>query len=158
MRLLPRFARYSGVSVMATVLAQAGLALGYGLLRWPVVPSVALSLAVSVGPAYLLCRRYVWPDAGRAGRVSGEAARFFALALVGAGATVLGVWLALWLAVHLAGTPSSDRAVLALVANAASVSVTGTVWVARFIVLDRALFARAAPAAAPVLGAGGPVR
>lgn len=140
MRVLPRFARYTGVSVAATILAQVGLAFAYGVMSWPVALAVMFSLSVSVAPAYLLSRRYVWPDAARAGAVAGEAAAFFVIALVGAGATVAIVWLA----VRVAGAGTSDHITLSLVANCASVAATGLVWIVRYVVLDQVLFSRGA--------------
>jgi putative flippase GtrA len=135
---LPRFARYAGVSIVATVLAQAALALAYGVLSWPVVPAVAFSLGVSAGPAYLLSRRYVWPDGGQARAVSGQAAAFVAVAGIGAAVSVVLVWAA----VKIATTSTTDHTKLAIVANSASVAATGLVWVARYVVLDRFLFTR----------------
>lgn len=57
-----RLARYGGVSLVTAGLAQGGLALGYGALRWSTTSAVVLSLLVSVGPAYWLNRRYVWRE------------------------------------------------------------------------------------------------
>ena len=140
MRRLPRFARYTGVSVVATVLAQVALALTYGVMRWPVEPAVMFSLVVSVGPAYLLSRRYVWPDTGKPRPAAGEAAGFFVIAFIGAATTIVVVWAAVWIA----GNSASDHVTLAVVANSASVVATGLMWVARYIVLDRVLFAKRA--------------
>lgn len=134
---VPRFARYAGVSLVATALAQMGLFLAYGVLRWPVAPAVLLSLAVSVGPAYLLSRRYVWPDTANPRAAAGEATGFFVLALTGSVTTIALVWLA----VRMAGAITSNHLTLSLVANAASVTATGAAWVARYVVLDRVLFA-----------------
>ncbi|HUC13778.1 MAG TPA: GtrA family protein, partial [Acidimicrobiales bacterium] len=92
---MTRFARFTGVSLVATVLAQAGLAVGNGFKRWPAPAAVAFSFAVSAPLAYLLCRRYVWRDPGRAARPR-EAAAFFAIALLGSLTTLVSVWLAVW--------------------------------------------------------------
>ena len=138
MRRLPRFARYAAVSVTATVLAQGALALAYGVLDWPVLPAVMFSLVVSVGPAYLLSRRYVWPGSGRTRPAAAEAAGFFLVALIGSGTTVVVVWAA----VAVAGASTSDHLTLSVVANCASVGATVLVWLARYVVLDRLLFAK----------------
>lgn len=137
-RPLARLARYGGVSVIATVLAQAALALGYGVMRWPAVAAVTLSLAVSAPPAYVLSRRYVWRDAARTRPVHGEAAAFLAVALVGAAATV-GI---VWLTVQVAGAITTDHVMLSFVANISSLVATGVMWLARYAVLDRFLFVR----------------
>jgi putative flippase GtrA len=109
-------------------------------MRWPVEPAVMFSLVVSVGPAYLLSRRYVWPDTGKPRPAAGEAAGFFVIAFIGAATTIVVVWAAVWIA----GTSTSDHVTLAVVANSASVVATGLMWVARYIVLDRVLFAKRA--------------
>jgi putative flippase GtrA len=137
---LAKFVRYAGVSVIATVIAQAGLALAYGLLRWPLPAAVVFSLAVSALPAYLLSRRYVWSggDEDHQGRQAGS---FLAVAAVGSLATISLVWAA----VRLAHGTTSDHATLTLVANGASIVATGLIWVGRYFVLDRFVFARIAP-------------
>jgi putative flippase GtrA len=132
-----RFGRYAAVSVAATAFAQLGLFLAYGVLRWPVAPAVFFSLAVSVGPAYWLSRRYVWPDTANSRVAVGEATGFFVLALIGSVTTIAMVWLA----VRVAGAITSNHLTLSLVANAASIAATGAVWVARYVILDRILFA-----------------
>jgi hypothetical protein len=98
------------------------------------------SLVVSVGPAYLLSRRYVWPSTGKPRPAAGEAAGFFVIAFIGAATTMVVVWAA----VRVAGASTSDHVTLAVVANLASVVATGLVWLARYIVLDRVLFVRRA--------------
>jgi putative flippase GtrA len=138
MRGVPRFARYTGVSLIATALAQVGQAFGYGYMRWPVAPSVLFSLAVSAVPAYLLSRRYVWPDKANPRAAAGEATGFLVVALIGAGITIAVVWAA----VQIAGTVTSGHVTLSVVANAANLLSTGLVWVARYFVLDRVLFAQ----------------
>ena len=133
-----RFARYTGVSLVATALAQVGLATAYGVIAWPVVPAVLFSAAVSAGPAYLLSKRYVWPDRRRPGARATEATGFFGAVLVGSFTTIAVVWFA----VLLARTGTANHVVLTAVANSASVMTTGLVWVARYFVLDRLLFSR----------------
>lgn len=139
---IPRFARYTGVSLLATGLAQVGLFIGYGVLRWPVASAVTFSLAVSVGPAYLLNRRYVWPDTANSDGAFGEAMGFLLVAILGS----LTTFLVVWIAVRTAGIGTSNHVTLSLVANAASVLATGAVWLARYVVLDRVLFAPRSPA------------
>ena len=133
---MTRIARFAGVSVAATALAQAGLLLGYGLLRWPVPAAVLLSLAVSAGPAYLLSRRLVWSDRCRTVAAPSEASRFLTIAASGA-LLSMGI---VWAAVHVARTATSSHVTMSLVANASSIGATAVLWAARFIVLDRYLF------------------
>lgn len=131
-----RFLRYAGVSIVAFLLAQAGLALGYGVLHWNVPASVILSLAVSVGPAYVLNRRHVWPRTGDAGSLAVEINGFAAIAVVGS-VTTIGV---VALAETVARAFTSSHLILSVVVNAASIVATAAVWVLRYVVLDRFLF------------------
>jgi glycosyltransferase involved in cell wall biosynthesis len=125
---LHRFLRYGGVSLIAAALAQAGLALGYGVLRWSSVEAVALSLAVSAGPSYLLSIRYVWP----AGRRASSAAAFLGLAVLGSAITAATVAAT----EHIARGITHDHTVLAAVVNGTALVTTVAVWAARFFVLD----------------------
>lgn len=133
--------RFGAISVIAFVLAQGGLAVAYGVLRWPVPAAVLFSFAVSALPAYLLSRHLVWPDgcAPRAG--GGEAAGFLTVAALGA-ATSLAV---VWGATGMAQRQTSDHITLSVVANLASILATGVTWVGRYIALDRLVFARQHP-------------
>jgi putative flippase GtrA len=133
---MPRFARFTGVSLVATALAQAGLAVSYGVMRWPTTVAIAFAFAVSTPLAYLLSRRYVWIDPSRTGPRRAEAAGFFAIALAGSLCSLISVWVAVWAA----DLVTSDRVTLSLIANVASLVATGLVWVARYFVLDRFLF------------------
>jgi putative flippase GtrA len=103
---------------------------------WPVAAAVMFSLAVSVLPAYVLSRRYVWRGPGRSG--PGQAGSFLAVAGAGSLATVVLVWSA----VQLAQSATSDHGTLTLVANAASIVATGFIWIGRYFVLDRVVFSQ----------------
>ncbi len=131
---LPRFLRYGGVSVVAALLAQVGLAVGYGLLRWSTTEAVALSLAVSAVPAYWLSSRFVWPGAKR----TGSAGTFVALALAGSAITAGTVAMAN----HVGHLLTENHAVLALAVNATALATTVVVWALRFVVLDRVMLVR----------------
>ncbi len=131
-----RFLRYAGASIVAFVLAQVGLALAYGVLEWNVAAAVVFSLAVSVGPAYVLNRRWVWPRPTDGGSLAVEVNGFVAIALVGTIVTIGVVALAEAGARRLTGS----HLTLSVVVNTASIVATGFVWVLRYVVLDRFLF------------------
>jgi putative flippase GtrA len=130
---LQRVGRYGGASVAAAVLAQAGLAVGYGLLRWSSTEAVALSLAVSVLPAYWINRRYVWPE-----REGGTAPvlSFVVLAIAGSGLTAGTTWIV----AAIARNAGSDHPTLTLIVNATALATTVLVWAARFVIFDRLVF------------------
>lgn len=131
-----RFLRYSAASLIAFALAQLGLAFGYGILGWGVPASVVLSLAVSIGPAYLLNRRYVWPRPADGTSPVAEINGFIAIAVAGT-ATTIGV---AGLAEAIGRHYTDSHLTLTAVVNGASVVATIVVWIARYLVLDRVVF------------------
>lgn len=133
---ITRFVRYVGVSVVSFVLAQLGLALAYGVLYWPVLPAVIVSLAVSVGPAYLLHRRFVWPHP-QDGRSRAPEVRIFA-ALAVAGTLI--TYVVVSAAVHVARSMTMSHLTLSIVVNISSIAATGMVWITRYFILDRFVF------------------
>jgi len=130
---IERICRYGGASVVAAALAQAGLAVGYGLLRWSSTAAVALSLAVSVLPAYWINRRYVWPEREGGGA---PVLSFVVLALAGSGLTAGTTWIA----ENIARNSGSNHATLTLIVNATALATTVLVWAARFVIFDRLVF------------------
>jgi putative flippase GtrA len=130
---LRRFATYGGVSILTAGAAQAGLAVGYGLLRWTTTAAVVLSLVVSVGPAYWLNRRYVWPDrsGGRTQQLS-----FAALAIAGSAVAAVTTHSAETLGHRL----TDDHSVLTLIVNVTALLTTVGVWLLRFVAFDRLVF------------------
>lgn len=130
-----RPARYTAVSVVAGLIAQAGLLVAYAGFGWSTFAAVLFSLAVSVGPSYWGCRTYVWAGLSRHS-VRVESTSFALLALVGsAAATGL-----TRLAELLGQAFTADRVVLGLWVCGGSVAATVLVWVVRYVVLDRAVF------------------
>lgn len=130
---ISRWVRYGGVSVLTVMFAQAGLALGYGLLRWATTPAVGLSLLTSVVPAYWLNRRYVWPE--RSTKTS-ALPLFGLLALAGSGITAITTFTA----DHLARSITGEHAVLTLIVNGTALVTTILVWLLRFMAFDRFVF------------------
>jgi hypothetical protein len=130
-----RPARYGAVSVVAGLLAQAGLLVAYAGFGWSTFAAVLFSLAVSVGPSYWGCRTYVWAGLSRHS-VRVESTSFALIALAGsAAATGL-----TRLAELLGQAFTADRVLLGLWVSGGSVAATVLVWVVRYVVLDRAVF------------------
>jgi putative flippase GtrA len=130
-----KFGRYAGVSVIAVLLAQAGLVVAYGLLRWPVPAAVILSLMVSAMPAYFLSRRYVWSGAPHEAEAR-QVWSFLGVAAVGSLTTIAIVWAF----VAIAHGRTHNHATLTVVANGASIVATSLIWLGRYFVLDRFVF------------------
>ncbi len=122
-----RFIRYGGVSVFNVLFGQS-------LLAWFIVIGMHAALAnlaaVAIGtvPAYLLARRYVWKKSGRHS-IRREVLPFWVLNFVGLLLSTASTSLAheLW------GSK-------VLVISAASLLAWFAVWVAKYVLLDRAIF------------------
>ena len=121
--------RYCGVSVVNVTVGLSVLAVCHGVLGWPAVVANLAAWMVGTAPAYLLSRAWVWQRSGphRLGR---EVLTFWIMALVGLALSSLVVAII----EHLA-----DRTVLVLAGN---FGAYGSVWVAKYIFLDRVMWPR----------------
>ena len=135
--LFGRLVGYSTVSAGTVVLTQAVLVVAYAVLEWPAVVANVVAVCVAAGPAYYANRRWVWSRTDRHS-LTGEILPFWAYSLAGLGISSLAVALA-------------DRWWQSTVAvSAANLVGFGVLWVGKFILLDRVLFAR--PDARPAAG------
>ena len=121
--------RYCGVSVVNVTVGLSVLAVCHAVLGWPAVGANLAAWMVGTGPAYLLSRAWVWQRSG-AHRLAGEVLTFWIMALVG---LVLSS-MAVAIIEHLA-----NWTVLVLAGNFCAY---GTVWVAKYVFLDRVMWPR----------------
>ncbi|WP_420445996.1 GtrA family protein [Candidatus Poriferisodalis sp.] len=135
--LLGRLVGYGTVSVGTVVVTQGVLVVGYAVLGWPAVVANVVAVCVAAGPAYYANRRWVWARTDRHS-VTREILPFWSYSLAGLGVSSLFVALA-------EGWWPSTVAV-----SAANLVGFGALWVGKFLLLDRVLFAR--PASGPVTG------
>lgn len=127
---------YALVSLVSAGLAQSGLALSFGLWRWPIIPSIFFSLAVSVAPAFVLSDLVIWRKIGNRGQIRQRALSFFIISAIGSGISLVVVWLA----VRITAQSNFDHAELTLIANFASVGTSAMIWIIRYFILDRVVF------------------
>jgi putative flippase GtrA len=120
--------RYSMTSVVGVVLGQSLLQLFYSVLDWPAVPSNVLATAISTGPVYLINRYWVWKKKS-GNSLRREVVPFWGMTFLGLALSSLIVWFV------------EQRTDAALAISVANLSGFGLLWVAKFIVLDRVLFA-----------------
>lgn len=131
-----KFLRYSMVSVIAVTFSQVILAITFGLLHWTARSANITAVALSAVPSYMLNRAWVWKKTDRSS-VMREIVPFWAMAF-------LGLVFSTWAASLAAGTApdiSSSRLVQTLIVMAASLGAFGILWVGKFAVLNRVLFA-----------------
>ena len=121
--------RYCGVSVVNVTLGLTVLAICHGVLGWPAVGANLAAWLVGTAPAYLLSRAWVWQRSGPH-RLGGEVLTFWIMALVGLVLSSVAVAIIERIA---------DRTVLVAAGNFCAY---GTVWVAKYIFLDRVMWPR----------------
>ena len=121
--------RYCGVSIVNVAVGLTVLAVCHGLLGWPAVGANLAAWMVGTAPAYLLSRAWVWQRSGPH-RLGGEVLTFWIMALVGLALSSLAVAVIEQLA---------DRTVLVLAGN---FGAYGSVWVAKYVFLDRVMWPR----------------
>ncbi len=126
--------RYAMVSVVAVVVSQVVL---FGAqFFWSARVSNVVAVFVSAVPSYQLNRRWVWGKSGRSGLV-GEIIPFWAMALAG---LLLSTWGADYAAANASRITASSVG-QKLVVNFAAFAAFGVMWVAKYAILNRVLFA-----------------
>ena len=125
-----RALRYCGVSVVNVTVGLTVLAICHGVLGWPAVGANLAAWMVGTAPAYLLSRAWVWQRSGPH-RLGGEVLTFWVMALVGLALSSLAV----------AVIEHFTQRTLLVVAG--SLGAYGSVWVAKYVFLDRVLWPRA---------------
>ena len=122
--------RYCGVSVVNVTVGLTVLAICHGVLGWPAVGANLAAWMVGTAPAYLLSRTWVWQRSGPH-RLGGEVLAFWVMALVGLALSSLAVAVI---------EHFTQRTLLVVVGN---LGAYGSVWVAKYVFLDRVLWPRA---------------
>ena len=120
--------RYSAASVVGVVVGQSCLFLFYGVLELPGVVANLLAVAISSVPAYLINRYWVWQKRDR-NDLRREVIPFWGMALLGLVLSSIAVAVV------------DDRTDWPPAIAAANLGGFGVLWIAKFFVLDKVLFA-----------------
>lgn len=131
-----RWMRYSAVSVVTVLVGQVVLAVAFGALGWTARSANYLGFVLAGGLSYWLNRSWTWGKRGRSHFLR-EVIPFWVLALAG---LALSTW-AVGAAEAAASRLGSARGVATVLVMGASLAATGMVWVVKFVVFDRVLFA-----------------
>ncbi|MEZ5231952.1 MAG: GtrA family protein [Acidimicrobiia bacterium] len=123
-----KFMRYCGVSVFNVVLGQTLLLFFFKVVGLRAINANLAAIAVGTLPSYYLARRFVWAKTGKHS-LTREVLPFWGLNGLG---TLLST-----LAVHLAEAASSGNY---LAVQSASIAAWFSVWVIKYLLLDRAIF------------------
>ena len=122
--------RYAGVSLITVPLTQVLFFAFYQLAGFPGLSANALAVTLAAIPGYLLNRSWVWQKTD-AHNLTREVLPFWVLNLLGLVLSTLAVWLA----------ENQTEDVIALMA--VNVAVFGTIWLLKYSVINRWLFAEA---------------
>ena len=128
--------RYSAVSVISVIVGQLSLFILFTGLHWTARSANVLSCVIAAIPSYYLNRRWTWAKAGPSHLLK-EVLPFWMVALAG---LVLSSWAA-DLGEVVALRTTAHRSTQGIIVGAASMAAFGALWVAKFLFLNRVLFA-----------------
>lgn len=129
-----KMVRYSMVSVISVVVSQVVLFVAQSF--WSARTSNIVAVCVSAVPSYYLNRVWAWGKTGRS-HVMKEIVPFWSLALLG---LVFSTWAADFAETQAHHLTTSDLGVK-LVVNFAALAAFGVLWIGKFIIFNRVLFA-----------------
>jgi len=129
--------RYSLVSVVSVIVSQ--IILFVAQFAWSARTSNIVAVCLSAVPSYQLNRAWAWGKTGRS-HLMKEIVPFWGMCLLG---LILSTWSADFAESHAASITSSTLG-QKLVVNLAALAAFGVLWVAKFIILNRVLFAHPA--------------
>lgn len=121
--------RFGAVSAFNVVLGQLLLFGAQVVAGLPPLGANSLSLSIGAIPAYYLSRYWVWEKRGK-NHLMREVVPFWTLALIGFAVSTVAIWY-----VDARWSPEP------LLINLTNLASYGVVWVMKFVVLDRVLFA-----------------
>ena len=142
-----KLVKYAMVSIISVIVGQALLLFALTILDWRAAPSNLFAVAVSSIPAYYLNRAWAWGKTGKS-HLMKEIVPFWSLALLG---LVLSTWAADFAETNAHHLTSSDLGAR-LIVNAAALAAFGVLWVGKFFIFNRLMFAHQPE---PSLPAGG---
>ncbi len=142
-----KFVRYSMVSVVSVIVYEILLFVTLGLLHWRTARSANIfAVGVSAIPSYYLNRKWAWGKSGRSHFMK-EVVPFWGMALLG---LVFSTW-ATDFAKTVADEATTIHLVRTFIVMMAGLAAFGVLWVAKFVVLNKLLFAHKPEALPPAL-------
>jgi putative flippase GtrA len=131
-----KFVRYSMVSVVSVITYEILLFITLGLLHWTARGANVFAVAVSAIPSYYLNRVWAWGKSGRSHFMK-EVVPFWGMALLG---LVFSTWAADF-SKTVADDLTSAHLLRTLVVMFAGLAAFGVLWIAKFVILNKVLFA-----------------
>lgn len=131
-----KFVKYSMVSVVSVIVYQIVLFVTLGLLHFSAGDANIWAVAVSAVPSYCLNRAWVWGKSGRS-HLMKEIMPFWAMALIG----LVFSTLVADAAKSMADDLTSVHLLRTLIVMFAGLAAFGVLWIAKFVILNKVLFA-----------------
>ncbi len=128
--------KYSAVSVISVIISLIVLAICHGIIRWSAFTSNIIATAVATIPSYELNRKWAWGKTGK-GHLWKEVVPFWVLAFVGLAFSTYWAVMAESLAKHHGLSHAAETGVVEL----AVITAYGILWVGKFIIFNKVLFA-----------------
>jgi putative flippase GtrA len=129
-----KLVRYSLVSVVSVAVSQ--VVLFFAQFFWSARTSNIIAVCVSAVPSYWLNRAWAWGKSGKS-HLMKEIVPFWGMALLG---LVFSTWCADYAESHAAAITASPIG-QKLIVNLAALGAFGILWVGKFVILNRVLFA-----------------
>jgi putative flippase GtrA len=126
--------RYSLVSVISVIASQIILFLAQ--FQWSARTSNIVAVCLSAVPSYQLNRAWAWGKTGRS-HLMKEIVPFWGMCFLG---LILSTWSADYAESHASAITNSALG-QKLVVNIAALAAFGVLWIAKFVILNRVLFA-----------------
>ena len=129
-----KLVKYTMVSIISVIIGQALLLFAFGVMRWSAVTSNVFAVGLSALPSYYLNRAWAWGKRGRSHFLK-EVLPFWGMAF-------LGLAISTWF-VHVAEGRSEHLSHLlqTAVISGSSIAAFGVLWVAKFVILNKLMFA-----------------
>ena len=140
-----KMVRYSLVSVISVIVSQVVLFVAQSF--WSARTSNIIAVCVSAVPSYYLNRKWAWGKSGKS-HLMKEIVPFWSLALLG---LVFSTWAADYAETNAHHLTDSDLGVR-LIVNFAALAAFGVLWVGKFFIFNRVLFAHRPEPSLPASG------
>ena len=130
-----KLVKYTLVSVFNVVFGQILLAIAFGLLRWGATAANVVAVAVTALPSYYMNRAWAWGKRGKSHMMK-EVVPFWAMAFLGLALSTVFVSIAEGYA-----DEHRSRLVQTAIINASALAAFGVLWVGKFVILNKLMFA-----------------
>jgi putative flippase GtrA len=128
--------RYSMVSAISVVVSTVVLTLLVGVLRWSAFSAALTATAVATVPSYELNRKWAWGKSGRS-HFWKEVAPFWSLSFIG---LAFSTWTSV-IAERYSKQHHLSHVVHTAVVEGAFIGAFGVLWVGKFVLFNKVLFA-----------------